>query len=65
MFLEIFAILLGLSAAYAGHRFGLEFAMDWLWGWHLDYIKKLKPVTDAYRQFKQQHPEPEQKEGVS
>jgi hypothetical protein len=62
MFFEIFAVVLGIMAALAGHQFGLEMASDWLYCWHLDYMKKLKPITDAYSQFNQQHPET--KEGV-
>ena len=65
MFFEIFAIGVGVIAAFAGHYFGLEIALDWLSGWHLDYVKQLEPITDAYTQFKQQHPETETKEGVS
>jgi len=65
MFFELFAIGSGMFAAFAGYGFGLEIAMDWLWGWHHDYMKKLKPITDAYSQFKQQHPDPNEKEGVS
>ena len=65
MFFELFAVGLGVIAAFAGYYFGLEIALDWLWCWHLDYMKKLKPITDAYTQFKEQHPETETKEGVS
>ena len=65
MFFEFFAIGAGGMAAFAGYYFGLEIAMDWLYCWHLDYVKQLKPITDAYKRFKQLHSDTETKEGGS
>ena len=65
MYLQSIAIVVGMMAAFVGHYVGAEIALDWLYGWHLDYVKKLKPITDAYRRFKQRHEETETKEGVS
>ena len=65
MYLESIAIVVGMTAAFAGHYVGAEIALSCLYEWHLDYVKKLKPITDAYRRFKQRHEETETNEGVS
>ncbi len=65
MYLECFALSISLMAAFAGHCMGAEIASELLWDWHEGYVKKLKPITDAYRRFKQRQSETETKEGVS
>lgn len=57
MILNFIAIAIGGGCALSGMYLALEIAADWLEEWRDGFHRKLKPLTDAYREFNESHTE--------
>jgi hypothetical protein len=57
MILDFTAIALGYGCAMGGMYLALTLAADWLEEWRDGFHHKLKPLTDAYREFNESHTE--------
>jgi hypothetical protein len=62
MFLDFIAIAIGGGCALSGMYLALEVSAGWLEEWRDGFHRKMKPLTDAYREFNESHAEAENPE---